>query len=174
MAAWSAHSPHRLLLLAFMFFSNAKRNEIKEANPDASFGEMVRIWAFANRYSISTINNATGLQPLYRVSLLEQHGKSLVTTKRPSGNKRPRRIRYAIRRKWANTRHHQMKIQVMIPMKKRSQKPNGRKKIRTLQNNQWYVFPLISKQSHFGASSTNTFLIAPRMHTCCMLITPEH
>lgn len=35
---------HRYVLLsAFMFFSNAKRNEIKVANPDASFGDIVSI-----------------------------------------------------------------------------------------------------------------------------------
>jgi len=45
-------------LSAFMYFSKAKRPEIKEENPEASFGELVSIYYFNNlSYVISFLSS---------------------------------------------------------------------------------------------------------------------
>lgn len=83
-----------------MFFSNAKRNDIKAANPNASFGDIVRmIMPFTIISQSSFLHVLCSLNLIFRASSLDQHGKSSEEMKRPSGKKKQKKIRCAIKRK---------------------------------------------------------------------------
>jgi structure-specific recognition protein 1 len=93
---------------AYMYFSSAKRDEIKAANPDAGFGQIVSeatysIFMFAFCQFLIIV-----LLLFCRGNSLARSGRSSVIKTRSSMKKKQRRTRSATKKKWRITIRRQM------------------------------------------------------------------
>ena len=94
---------------AYMYFSSDKREAIKKANPDASFGDIVSrtLSDILNSFCPISFSHHI-LCVVYRENSLVNSGGISVTMTRLSTKKRQQRIRSVIKGRWQITPHHQM------------------------------------------------------------------
>jgi structure-specific recognition protein 1 len=120
---------------SYMYFTSAKRDEIKAANPDASFSEIVS--SDISLFSIFFLLNFLVFIMFYchiccRGSSLVKNGRNLATMTSSSTKNKPIRIRSAIRRKWRITLHRRMMMMIRT-MEPARRKQSVQRKILMLQ-----------------------------------------